>query len=79
MDDERWIAAQGWIDALEREARVAYWCRQMDLHASMVRLYNDVCSWPAQDIDEDMIRFIDGDGLIWWDDRDDDGEDDDER
>ena len=79
IDYSRWLAAQEWIDALEREARVAYWCGKMDLHASLVRLYNDVFSWPTQDIDRDMMRVIGADGLIWWDDQDDDLEDDDER
>ena len=26
----RWLAAQDWIDAAERDARVAYWCCAME-------------------------------------------------
>ena len=49
MDVERWIAAQGWIDALEREARVAYWNTRIEFERR-VKLFLDAVA--GEDDDE---------------------------
>ena len=49
IDCGRWASAQGWIDALEREARVAYWNTRIEFERR-VNLFLDAVA--GEDDDE---------------------------
>lgn len=45
----RWLAAQDWIDAAEREARLTYWQKRLEFERRVQRFLKDVAEGGRDD------------------------------